>query len=77
MEQTRSVDHRPAGLIRRTLLSVLKLPRVLRNPSQPLLSLESESQMTGSVVLTKLDGGGSYHSAGNGENDPQASLLIL
>jgi hypothetical protein len=54
------------GLIRRTLLSILKLPQALAQPHQ-----ESESQISNSVVLTKLDGGGSYHSAPIGDGDLQ------
>lgn len=47
--------------IRRTLLSMIKFQTEAKNTS--LSPIEGDSQITGSVVLTKLDGGGSYHSA--------------
>jgi hypothetical protein len=68
-----TVDRRPApspGLIRRTLFSMLKLPQALVQPQ------ESDSQMTNSVVLTKLDGGGSYHSAPIGDEDDLVGIQI-
>jgi hypothetical protein len=81
MEKVSGLNARPvlfSGSIRRTLLSVLKLPKALgRSSTRPIPSLDSDSQMTSSVVLTKLDGGGSYHSTVNGDNDLQASLTVF
>lgn len=42
---------------------MIKLPKGIKKPSHSKLSAPSiTSHTTGSVVLTKLDGGGSYHS---------------